>query len=280
MIIVKKIDEIKAIIEKNKKLGKKIAFVPTMGSLHDGHLSIIDKANSLADITIVSIFVNKQQFNDKNDYEKYPREIEMDILKLSKNNVEILFCPDDLELYPNEPSFVISLNKFNDCLCAKYRANHFNGVCLVLAKFFNILKPNYGLFGKKDFQQYLIVKKMVEDFNYDIKIIGVETHRELSGLAMSSRNKRLSDDALKKASSIFRVLNDIKNEIIFSDNLETLLQNKKNELIKIGFEKIDYLELREENNLDLVTTFKLGSNVRIFIALYIESIRLIDNLKI
>jgi len=280
MIIVKKIDEIKSIVEKNKNLGKKIAFVPTMGSLHDGHLSLIDKANTLADLTIVSIFINQQQFNDRNDFDKYPRELENDILKLSKKNVDILFYPDNLELYPSQPNFVILLNKFNDCLCAKYRANHFNGVCLVLVKLFNIVKPNYAVFGKKDFQQYLIVKRMVEDFNFDIKIIGVETHREISGLAMSSRNKRLSDNALTKSSSIFRVLNDIKKEIMVCDNLGILLQNKKNELQEIGFEKIDYLEVREEENLDLVTNFNIGSNVRIFIAVYIESVRLIDNLKI
>lgn len=280
MKIIKKISEIKKIINEEKKSDKKVAFVPTMGALHLGHLTLIKEAKKKADIVVVSIFVNKAQFNDKSDYEKYPRNIENDVKKLEGEGVDYIFYPDENEIYPEEISCKIIVENLASCLCGSARKGHFDGVALIITKLFNIINPDFAFFGKKDYQQFLIIKKLTKDFNFSTKIIGVETVREKSGLAMSSRNQRLDEQQKNIAANIFRILNEIKNEVKNSGNVENILQNKKVELLKIGFEKIDYLEMRDEDNLELLQNLQTQKNYRIFIAIYLNNVRLIDNLKI
>ncbi len=273
MLVIKSIPSIKEVIKKEKNNSKKIAFVPTMGALHDGHLSLITQAKKYADIVIVSIFINKFQFNDIKDFENYPRQIDLDLEKLKKTKADYIFIPPQEEIFKNDLSFKIVPTKIHKCLCGNFREGHFEGVAIIITKFFNLIKPDFALFGEKDFQQLLIVKKLVEDLNFDITIIGCETVRESSGLAMSSRNNRLSDNSKTKASNIFRILCEIKNNPF-------LIEAKKEELLKIGFEKIDYLEIRDENNLELITNFNSNFYGRIFIAVFLDGIRLIDNLPI
>jgi pantoate--beta-alanine ligase len=273
MLVIKSIPSIKEVIKKEKNNSKKIAFVPTMGALHDGHLSLITQAKKYADIVIVSIFINKLQFNDIKDFENYPRQIDLDLEKLKKTKADYIFIPPQEEIFKNDLSFKIVPTKIHKCLCGNFREGHFEGVAIIITKFFNLIKPDFALFGEKDFQQLLIVKKLVEDLNFDITIIGCETVRESSGLAISSRNNRLSDNSKTKASNIFRILCEIKNNPF-------LIEAKKEELLKIGFEKIDYLEIRDENNLELITNFNSNFYGRIFIAVFLDGIRLIDNLPI
>ncbi len=280
MKIVEKIIDVRKLLLQAKMQNKKIAFVPTMGALHDGHLSLVEEAKKFADFVVVSIFINKAQFNDLSDYEKYPRNFEADLEKLKEKNVDAVFLPQDEEIYPDENYFEIKPKKLTDCLCGASRKGHFDGVALVVSKLFNIVKPDFAVFGKKDFQQFVVIKKLVENFNFDIEIVGVETVREVSGLAMSSRNQRLSVDEKKIAANIFRILNEIKNEVKKLQNIENILQNKKEELLKIGFEKIDYLEIRDEEKLELIDDFNDQKKYRIFVALYLHKVRLIDNLKI
>lgn len=273
MLVIKSIPSIKEVIKKEKNNSKKIAFVPTMGALHDGHLSLITQAKKYADIVIVSIFINKLQFNDIKDFENYPRQIDLDLEKLKKTKADYIFIPPQEEIFKNNLSFKIVPTKIHKCLCGNFREGHFEGMAIIITKFFNLIKPDFALFGEKDFQQLLIVKKLVEDLNFDITIIGCETIRESSGLAMSSRNNRLSNNSKTKASNIFRILCEIKNNPF-------LIEAKKEELLKIGFEKIDYLEIRDENNLELITNFNSNFYGRIFIAVFLDGIRLIDNLPI
>ncbi|MBM3590447.1 MAG: pantoate--beta-alanine ligase [Alphaproteobacteria bacterium] len=270
--VFKKITDVRDFVDSCKTRNQKIGFVPTMGALHDGHLSLISEAQKVSDIVIVSIFVNKAQFNDLGDYQKYPRHFDNDINKLENIAVNAIFIPHEDEIYPADCSFKIIPVSFIDCLCAKSRVGHFDGVALVVTKLFNIVRPHQAFFGEKDFQQLLIIKKLVVDLNFDIKIFGLPTYREVSGLAMSSRNQRLSLEGLKKASMIYKTLNEIKSD---PDSIDF----QKTQLIKNGFE-IDYLEIRNEHNLELDNDAKSSNSYRIFIAVYLEGIRLIDNLKL
>ena len=271
--IFKQISAIKKFVKEARKLNKKIAFVPTMGSLHDGHITLINNAKKNADIVIVSIFVNKAQFNDIKDYELYPQNLESDIKMLEEANVDALFCPLASEIYDENFSFKIIPTDMVDCLCAKDRVGHFDGVALIITKLFNIINPHFAYFGEKDFQQLAIIKKLVKDLNFDLEIFGVETVRESSGLAMSSRNQRLSAEAKTKASMIYKTLNEIKIN-------PQIIEEKKQELLANGFEKIDYLEIRNEDNLKLNMNLFSSQKRRIFIAVYLEGVRLIDNLSL
>ncbi len=271
--IFNKISAIKNFVNENKKNNKKIAFVPTMGALHHGHITLIKNAKKNADIVIVSIFINKAQFNDLNDYQRYPQNLECDIKMLEDANVDALLCPSNEEIYDENFSFKIIPTSMVDCLCAKDRVGHFDGVALIITKFFNIVKPHFAFFGEKDFQQLAIIKKLVKDLIFDIEIFGVETVRESSGLAMSSRNQRLSESSKIKASMIYKTLNEIKIN-------PQIIEGKKRELLANGFEKIDYLEIRNEDNLKLNMNLFSAQKRRIFIAVYLEGVRLIDNLSL
>lgn len=266
---------------KNYK-GIPIAFVPTMGALHEGHLSLIEKAKQITPIVISSIFVNKTQFNDKSDYLKYPRDIESDLKKLNSTGVNCVFAPEEKEIFPRIPYFEFQIKELDKCLCGANREGHFNGVALIITKLFNIIKPDYAIFGEKDFQQLIIIKKLVEDFDFETKIISKETVRDKNGLALSSRNKRLSEDQLKIASNIFASLNDIK------ENPESILL-WENRLINLGFESVEYIEIRKELDLSLIADkHKIHldlnqenlSNTRIFVAAYLGGVRLIDNISL
>lgn len=281
MQISKTIPELRSQLKTEKAAGKKIAFIPTMGALHEGHLALIKKGCELAEIVVASIFVNKAQFNDLGDYEKYPRQVEQDLEHLKKSGATHVFLPQDSEIFPSDFAFKLTPTKLTDCLCGSARAGHFDGVALIVSKLFNIVKPDVAIFGEKDFQQVLVIKKLVEDFNFDVEIFPHEILREASGLAMSSRNQRLSDVNKIKAANIFRILAEIKNEVRKNPSAAAeILQEKSRELLKIGFEKIDYLEIRNEKDLKSVTNFDFKEPIRIFIAVYLGGIRLIDNLQL
>jgi pantoate--beta-alanine ligase len=271
--IFNKISEIKDFVNNSKKLNKKIGFVPTMGCLHHGHLALIKEAKKNADIVIVSIFINKPQFNDLKDYELYPQNLESDEKMLEEANVDVLFRPLASEIYDEDFSFKIVPTAMIDCLCAKDRVAHFDGVALIITKLFNIVNPHCAFFGEKDFQQLAIIKKLVKDLNFDVKIFGAETIRESSGLAMSSRNQRLSEAGKIKASMLYKILNEIKLN-------PQIIEEKKAQLLANGFEKIDYLEIRNEENLKLNINLFSPQKRRIFIAVYLEGVRLIDNLSL
>ena len=271
--IFKQILAIKNFVKEAKRLSKKIAFVPTMGSLHDGHITLIKNAKKNADIVVVSIFVNKPQFNNLNDFQLYPQNLENDIKLLEEAKVDALFCPFTSEIYDEDFSFKVIPTAMIDCLCAKDRVGHFDGVALIITKLFNIVNPHFAYFGEKDFQQLAIIKKLVKDLNFDVEIFGVATVRESSGLAMSSRNQRLSEAGKIKASMLYKILNEIKIN-------PQIIEDKKRELLANGFEKIDYLEIRNEDNLKLNMNLFSAQKRRIFIAVYIEGVRLIDNLSL
>ncbi len=250
-----------------------IGFVPTMGSLHNGHISLIKKSLKLSNKTVVSIFVNPKQFNNRDDYKKYPRNIKKDLKILKKLKVDFVYLPKIKDVYKSINKIKIKLNKQDNVLCAKYRKGHFEGVIDVMTRLTRIVNPSKIFMGEKDFQQLLLVKRYVEK-NFKSKIIYCETIRDRNKLALSSRNILIKKDNLNKAGKIAKNLIIFKKNLLKKKNLKDLILMKKNELKKKYDIKIEYLELRNTKNLRLSDTIK---NAKIFIAYYINRVRLIDN---
>ncbi len=250
-----------------------IGFVPTMGSLHDGHISLIKKSLKLSNKTIVSIFINPKQFNNKKDYKKYPRNIKKDLRILKKLKVDFVYLPKIKDIYKDKSKIKIKLNKKDKILCAKFRKGHFEGVIEVMTRLTKIINPSKIFMGEKDFQQLLLVKRYIEK-NFKCKIIFCETIRDKNKLALSSRNTLLKKDDLKKAGEIAKNLIVFKKRLLNKQNLKDLIFMKKNELKKKYDIKIDYLELRNTKNLRLTNKIK---NAKIFVAYFINKVRLIDN---
>ena len=262
-------------IDLNEALSGKsnIGFVPTMGSLHEGHLSLIKKSLKLSSKTIVSIFVNPRQFNNKKDYKKYPRNIKKDLKILKRLKVDFVYLPKIKDIYKSKNKIKIKLNKQDKILCAKYRKGHFEGVIEVMNRLTKIINPSKIFMGEKDFQQLLLVKKYVEK-NFKSKIVFCKTIRGKNKLALSSRNILLDRNNLNKAGKLAEDLINFKKKLLKKKNLKNLIFMKKNELKRNYDIKIDYLELRNTKNLKL--TDKI-TNAKIFIAYYINKVRLIDN---
>jgi len=252
-----------------------LGFVPTMGGIHKGHLSLINKSNKLCKKTIVSIFVNPKQFNNKKDLKSYPRNIKKDlkILKKSKK-VDFVYLPKFKDIYKDKKKSKITLQKKDKILCAKFRKGHFEGVLDVMNKLTKIVKPKKIFMGEKDFQQLYLVKKELEK-KYKTKVIPCKTIRDKDNVALSSRNLLLNKSNLTIAAKIYETLVDIKKNTKNKKNIPSFLNLKKKELKNNYKIKIDYLELRNIKNLKLSNT---KNNSRLFIAYYLKNVRLIDNL--
>jgi len=252
-----------------------LGFVPTMGGLHKGHLSLINKSNKLCKKTIVSIFVNPKQFNSKKDLKSYPRNIKKDLKMLKKSKkVDFVYLPKFKDIYKDKIRSKITLQKKDKILCAKFRKGHFEGVLDVMNKLTSIINPQKIFMGEKDFQQLYLVKKKLERV-YKTKVIPCKTIRDRDNVALSSRNFLLKKHNLVIAAKIFKKLVDIKKKIKNKKNIRAFLNLQKKELKNNYKIKIDYLELRNINNLKISNTKK---NSRLFIAYYLNNIRLIDNL--
>ena len=250
-----------------------LGFVPTMGSLHKGHFSLIKKSLKECNKTIVSIFVNPTQFNNKQDYKNYPKNPKKDLSILRKLNVDFVFFPDEKQIYTKRNKSKVKLLRKDRILCAKYRKGHFEGVIDVMDRFTDMINPKKIFMGEKDFQQFYLVKKYIEK-KYRSKIIQGKTIRNKNKLALSSRNLHLKKMELKKAEKITKNLISFKKNLMRKKNVKELIINKKNELKKIYNISIDYLELRNKSNLQSSSKIK---NSKIFIAYYIGKVRLIDN---
>ena len=276
MKVINKPEELQKIIEELKKEGKNVGFVPTMGALHLGHVSLIKKSVLQNDITVVSVYVNPIQFGPNEDYEKYPRPIEKDIKVCQDNKVDFLFLPTNETLYNKNFSTYIYNNNVSKIMCGITRPTHFQGVCTIVAKLFNIVMPQRAYFGLKDYQQYIIIKQMVEDLNFNIEIIGCPIVREESGIAMSSRNTYLSKEEKIQATGIYKSLCLAKQLFCEGKKIENIKQVVEENILKIPKSKIDYIEIRNSQNLQEVTD--LDKNIVIAVAVKVGNVRLIDNM--
>jgi len=252
-----------------------IGFVPTMGGLHKGHISLIKRSKKLCEKTIVSIFINPKQFNNKKDFKTYPSNIKKDISILKKTKgVDFIYIPKFKDIFSTKRNFKIKINKKDKILCAKFRKGHFEGVLDVMDRLTNLIQPNKIFMGKKDFQQLFLVKNFIEK-KYKTKIIACKTIRDNNMMALSSRNLLLNTSNITTAGKIYKKLVNIKKNIKNNKNISNFLKLQKKELSNNYKVKIDYLELRNEKNLKLSKTI---NNSRLFIAYYINNVRLIDNL--
>ena len=269
MKVIKNRKKIKRILKGSKSL----SFIPTMGSLHNGHISLIKKAKRDKNKIIVSIFVNPKQFKNNRDYKSYPRNIYKDLNLLKKHKIDFVFLPSIKDIYSYKTKNKIYLNKFSKTLCGKYRPGHFEGVIDVVNRLVEIINPKKIYLGKKDFQQLILIKKHFSKNNIKIKIIECNTYRDSFGLAESSRNKSLSDNQLDIARKVAKILK--KNKIIIKRNFENYkLNNLKRQIKSLGLNKIEYLKLL---NLKTLKYPKINEKFNIFIAYYLGKTRLIDN---
>ncbi|MDY6820937.1 MAG: pantoate--beta-alanine ligase [Deferribacterota bacterium] len=274
MIVLKKIDELKKTLDKLKD--GSIGFVPTMGYIHEGHLSLVDKTISDSDAVVVSIFVNPLQFGAGEDFDRYPRDENRDLAILEKRNVDIVFIPDIKEMYPENFYTKVVVEKLTNKLCGKSRPGHFDGVCTVLSKFFNIINPNKAYFGLKDYQQYIIVKKMVADLNFDIEIVGMPIVREKDGLAVSSRNYYLNNKERKSALCLYNSFNVVDKYLLEGERDASKIKKYVEDFIKShNYTKIDYVEIVNPENLEPINI--ISDKFLLALAVYVGGTRLIDN---
>ena len=281
-MLLHKTEEVRKAVTKWKREGYKIGLVPTMGALHDGHLSLIKKAKEVCDKVVVSDFVNPIQFGPSEDFDKYPRTLDEDVKMCESEGVDIVFAPSAKEMYgegqrlSNDTlTYICPPFFYVNTLCGKSRTGHFDGVCTVVLKLFNIVQPDYGFFGQKDAQQVIIIKKMVKDLNVPIEIIQCPIVREESGLALSSRNKYLTDTGKKDALVLSKILNNIKScyqkgVVDISALKETAYSflTEKHDL--------EYLEIVDRNTLE--SKNEADDNSIALIACRVEGVRLIDNI--
>jgi len=274
MEIIKTIKEIRYIIKNEKKLGKTIGFVPTMGALHNGHFSLVKEAKKETNSVVVSIFVNPIQFAPNEDFNRYPRSIEKDIDLASKNGVDIIFNPEVDELLDNSLTFV-EVTKLDKNLCGLSRTTHFRGVATIVSKLFNIVIPDKAFFGKKDIQQLIIIKKMVKDLNFDIEIVGVDIFREADGLAVSSRNIYLTEQMRKDALILNTSLKKGAYLIINGErDAKKIVSIITSDIEAVGNVKIDYVKIVSK---DMVDVDNVSDGDILSLAVFIGETRLIDN---
>jgi len=279
MIIYKESAALNIKLQKIKSEDQKIGFVPTMGALHAGHISLINDSREMGNTTVCSIFVNPTQFNDQKDFEKYPVDIEKDIYLLEKAETEILFLPSVKEMYPEGLTtlYQYDLGFLETILEGFYRPGHFQGVCRIVHKLLNIVQPHHLFMGQKDYQQCMVIKKLITDYSINTQLNIVATERENSGLAMSSRNLRLSAVAKQKATAVYQALQFIKNNL-YQLSISQLKEEAITIITNAGFEKIDYVEICNADTLQPATIADGNSKLVALAAAFIESVRLIDNL--
>jgi len=271
------VSETTGFINKCKTGDKTIGFVPTMGALHPGHISLINRSKSENDITGCSIFVNPIQFNNPNDLEKYPRTLEEDLRKLEDSGCDLIFYPSVKEMYPEPVNKVYDFGHLDKVLEGEFRPGHFNGVAVVVHKLFQIFNPDRAYFGMKDYQQLRIIQTMTAQLNLPIEIVPCPTYREINGLAMSSRNVRLTEDELGLAPLIFQTLNDIKN-IVGIGKITEAEDFAKQQLDRIDGFKVEYFKIVDSETLLTVSGWNMAKSLIACTAVFVGNVRLIDNL--
>lgn len=279
MLIVKEISELEAFIQKEKKEGKKIGLVPTMGALHEGHLSLVKKAGEDSDCVVVSIFVNPTQFNDPNDLKKYPRKVDQDIKLLETSSCKIVFIPEVKTMYPEPDTRHFDFGRLGEIMEGAYRKGHFNGVAQIVSKLFSIVKPDIAFFGMKDFQQIAIIRSMVKQLKLPVEIVSCPVVRESDGLAKSSRNVRLSKEQRENAPWIYKVLKEARDKVS-TMTVPELKSWVESEINKNSYLKTQYFEIVESKTLMPVESWDQTNDRTGCVAVFCGDIRLIDEITL
>jgi len=280
MKISNTIESLRSVIQQWRQEGMQIGFVPTMGHLHAGHMELVNQAKLSCDKVVVSIFVNPLQFNELNDFDAYPKTLEDDQNRLLNVKTDLLFLPNNEMMYPGNQQLItrVCVPEITQELEGEFRPGHFDGVSTVVNKLFNLVQPQQAFFGEKDYQQLLLIRKMVEDLNIAVEIKSVATYREADGLAMSSRNSRLSVSQRELAPQLYKVLKKLSDRVINREaSLIEVELEAKNELLAAGFEP-EYVSVRNSQTLDIAV--EKPGNRRVLAAARLAEVRLIDNLMI
>ena len=277
MLVVKEITELQNIIQQKKVQGNTVGFVPTMGALHNGHLSLVEIASKESDFVVASIFVNPTQFNDKNDLVNYPRTLDSDLEKLEETACKLVFAPDVSTMYPEEDKRQFNFGELETVMEGEFRPGHFNGVAQVVSKLFDMVTPDKAFFGLKDFQQLVVIKAMVKQLELPVKIVSCPTMREQDGLAMSSRNQRLTSEQRKNAPHIYKTLLEARNKAgeMSVEELKDWVRAKINEN---DFLETEYFEIVDEERLTPILSWDEPVNKVACVAVFCDKIRLIDNI--
>lgn len=279
MEVAKTIEEIKSIVKTARTEGKKIGFVPTMGALHIGHISLIEAAFKECNFVVVSIFVNPTQFGPGEDFEKYPRPLQADLKICQKAHVDVVFVPEPQQMYPTENLTWVNVEKLTEPLCGRFRPGHFRGVTTVCAKLFNIVAPDVAYFGQKDTQQAIVIKRMVADLNMPLEIVVCPTIREPSGLAVSSRNQYLTERQKKDAANIYQSLQTCRKLIeAGTTDARQIIAEMQKTLQRIPSAEIEYISIVDAETLESIE--KISGKVLAAVAVRIGTTRLIDNILV
>ena len=278
MEVTGKIADIRRHVDSARKEGRRVGFVPTMGYLHRGHMSLVDEARRHTDYQVMSIFVNRKQFNNPDDFRNYPKDLERDLALAEKAGVNLVFVPDDGEMYRDSLT-TVHLDRMTEHLCGAHRPGHFDGVFLVVSKLFNIVQPQVAVFGQKDIQQALGIVKMVQDLNFPVEIIVAPIMRDDDGLAMSSRNKHLSPQQRERALMIHRSLREARDLLAAGERSSGAITERCRKILQEGSpEKIDYYSLVKYHDLSPADSVQERSVLAV--AAYFGTTRLIDNMII
>lgn len=277
MEVIQRIPQMKEVSRKARSEGKVIGLVPTMGSLHEGHLSLVREARKMADIVVVSVFVNPTQFGPSEDFEKYPRDVTRDAELLTSEKTDYIFLPKTEEIYPANYHTYVKVRDLSAKMCGVSRPDHFEGVSTVVLKLFHIVDPHFAYFGQKDAQQLVIIRKMVSDLNLDVEIVRLPIVREADGLALSSRNLYLSAEERKSATVLYRALQHAQKRIDEGEKKSKTLMKEMREIIESEpLARIDYISVTDMVELKEMKTLK--GKCLIALAVYFGSTRLIDNI--
>ena len=255
-----------------------LAIVPTMGAIHEAHEQLVIEAKRNANIVLATIFVNPIQFGENEDFNEYPKSEEEDIKRLESKGCDIIYIPEVKTMYPDGFDLTVNIPKLSSVLCGQNRKNHFQGVSTIVAKLLIQSSADYAVFGEKDYQQLLIIQSLVKNLDIPCQILSIETVRDNNGLAISSRNQYLSADNRNIANNINKIMKNAANDF-YKVDIESVISSVKEKLLDSKITKIDYVEIRNNETLDIVNNND-KSNARLFIAVYIDDIRLIDNMKL
>lgn len=280
MKVLSEISEIRRFFNQEEMHGKSIGFIPTMGALHEGHLSLVRQSIAENDITACSIFVNPAQFNNPDDLKKYPRDLNADLSLLEELKCDLVFHPSPEIMYPSQSITSFSFGYLEEIMEGKFRPGHFKGVALVVSKLLNILTPDKAYFGEKDLQQLTIIQTMSKELNIPVEIISVPTMRESDGLAMSSRNLRLNSQERISAADIYRALYKAKSELNDGKSVNTVKESVKDFFNDNSQIELEYFEVVRTSDLKEVSKLEAGEKVSLCIAGYLGKVRLIDNLSL
>jgi pantoate--beta-alanine ligase len=277
MNLFKNIKDLQSSLIPFRNENKTVGFVPTMGALHKGHLSLVKQSIENDDVTVVSIYVNPTQFNDKNDLNNYPRDLDRDCKLLETSGCQIVFAPTDDEMYPKLDNRIFELGQLANIMEGKHRPGHFNGVAQIVTILFDFVQPDVAYFGQKDFQQLAVIRKLVKDYNYPVKIQACPIMREDDGLAMSSRNMLLNNDQRRAAPVIYKTLCEARNMIGRID-LKNICQSVENKINQNHYLKLEYFEVVDSLTLQPVDEIRDKIPLTVCIAVFAGTIRLIDNI--